>query len=197
MDVIEIKQFEINTSQEEYKILSDILNISNNFSITKENSTYYITSQKENACIKFSLVINQYNHIAKVVYNEGKQKYNIHAIARTLTDIAEDYTIATNKKIKHKLSIIKSENNKCPICNSQLTMLSESELKCKNNCYNIFNSNYSGSIDFVVTIFGKEHSIYGDYSIKSKVRLINKIYNHISNWKKNEKYLAKILKGEY
>ncbi|AEO93731.1 gp473 [Bacillus phage G] len=193
---IKIKQFEINTTPKEYDLLRDIIKASDKISITKENLTYYVTSQKDETIIEFSIIINPRNDIINILYDKKKSPFPIYKVVRALTNITEDLHLETNKKLYNKLKIIQCEDHKCPICGSELLIL-QNESKCKNKCYSVHYSTSSYAIDLEVNIFNEEFTAYGNQSIENKIDTINLICNQISYWKEDDKYLTKILKGEY
>ncbi|AEO93729.1 gp471 [Bacillus phage G] len=191
-----IKQFEFNTTPTEDMKLFDILSISDNVSITKDGLVYHVTSQKDDTTVEFSIVTNTKNYIINIIYDKQKPLFLSNQILVPLINIAEDYALDTNKELQEKLTTILCKDNFCPICNSQLIEGKRHELKCNNNCYSISYSNYTRTIDLEATIFNEEFQAYGDQSIKDKIEAINLIYEQISHWKENDKYLTKILKGE-
>lgn len=95
------------------------------------------------------------------------------------------------------MNILHKEN--CPICQSELVVTSEPSFRsihlCNNKCYRLV-IYFDDIKTYYVRVFNKSYKLdYKDKRVYHISKVEENIQDEIKYWKKNERYLIKLLEG--
>ncbi|AEO93720.1 gp462 [Bacillus phage G] len=123
-----------------------------------------------------------------------------------LENVVQGIKAFQNKEVQKKLDIINCIDDKCPLCGSKTEktrlIFSGHKKHCENRCY-VVNVSKNNRLPREVSVFEESNiltefiTIRNNYtSFKDFTTSLNEIIDKIAYLKENDRYLARILKGD-
>ena len=186
---------------------------------TDTTMAYKITIMKNKFSKTFYFNIFDYDRVilqSMEINNYTISNYNM--IEAALLALEDEIFISKNPNIKDIMNTIRCESNKCPICESQLNKNFNDivninfSLICPNKCYIVntleklenennlltrtafFNEMVIDTRETTRTV-RLEDTEHLKLQFEQRIERINNIHKRIIYWKKDDKYLTKILGG--
>ncbi|AEO93723.1 gp465 [Bacillus phage G] len=182
-----------NFAGESKVLMEELEDISDKMKVTKtDDYSYVIEANRGESSVIFKIITDD----SSIMFGIEYKSYFSQRIG-TIINIMEDLCLSGDKDLQHKFDTIQCENNKCPVCNSEM-ILNFMEQSCSNKCYSISPLFGKYTIQFDAKLFTDQpFEIYPYMKMKDKIKVINELYDSINYWKEDDKYLIKILsKGD-